>query len=1437
MVEGAITDGARRCAAGHTRSLLITEQPSLPTLMFPSGEWSYRLAIGSYEMDTTTRFSVQNLCDGEPVCQATVSLHISGEPAAVATSTTTSTTVAPTDDKGNGSLPRCYDDRQQLTTHTYRPGDTYMAHFPMTLTAPLSSCALTAVIEEQPAYGLMAVMGSLQHPLSYLYSAPPAAEGQQVMELSNVTYRVQCNQATFCEAVLQVRVESAPGDCVQQSLHFATVSTPLEGTLDLGSLCKAGEEEDRIKVVDLRTASGAVWDASLQLTGLAFEFEGFAEEDYVVVVDHQCRSIATRQVERVCRSSIVFIVSAESNSTTTSTTEAPHEQGSSTTTTTSTAAPVESLLGSFFYNVAIGSSLFSTILLDEEVITAKSACSSAIATGGLRYAVVPSSEEAWTPTPPGALPSHTSTNSSAFQFIVNLLGQFEFSAAPAASEFVETEKVAVWCGEAYLGLVRMDFTVFQPINGDDSNSTEAPTRQPHHPDDVPSMECPNVYYYSTPTGVALHSTLLGVPGEELCAASSTPYFQLLTPLPSLGTMALQPSGDFLYTPPPAPQEAAVEFTFRQFCSERVRCIGRGYVIASDAFDDYPHPTPSPDPDEDDSTPPARLTCAGTCVDQAWKTFPTHHVWGSSASVLSTAAESVDVQWKDESLVITADTLIGVMGVRFPSFAAVDFTSTSAAADLSSSVPQQQLVAFNTTCLASQSTAGKGEDEWVWTSLHPNAPATSQGKLGSLYRSGSSWYHVFGGKHVECDVFRTQRSVCSFAPLLTAQPPWRVDIQDCRARWTGTFPYDALLQLRSGSSSAAAVAPAGASTTSTMQELEEQQQQKPVFTFTARHLLSGSVVTQAVQPHLWSSSSGGVDSDVRSFDVQIELTPHVEVLPTAFESRPFSVDVRSFSFDFSDADKLAAPAGNVGDVAFGINLLLYPRQAEAVVNQHVVGYKWLQQVWSSAGSAACPTCEGSKLRCYVGSNFSVSTYEDDAFPFGECPPGVGRVQLWKGPATSLQAYEQSCPGMTPPVGFIAARRGFSSVSNCHTPTAQNLTIRGVLPGSGALSEEQRRQLQLEGTVLLQMLMADGLRHNLMLKISYYVSYISKQLLLPSSSSTGSGEVVPQSAMMKPIGSLRSCLASPYSPVLDPLGYSTPYRPLWLVNRPPGQLCTDPQATTYGPTDWALFVLDLTDAASSAAYLVVGNVYVLYRHTDSSSSTSADHRIYLRYIDPQTGMPGTPPLSEGQWWQSSAPYLSYRDLSAHTVNKTLAGTMSPGLGEQMGVDRSTFSFMVVPGSVGWRSEAEVVVEAVYYRSPSSSLPTSVEFRHVIHVTPSLTEVVRYGSPSNAAASTDVSSTTESERRRLLAEVVVVVVAGLLLLSVIILIAMDKKKPLPHWMPRGEVLGLLWRRVVPTKSSVSRPVAPAASGLSSPPAVKRPKMKEARDMYDAMSSGLYE
>jgi len=420
-----------------------------------------------------------------------------------------------------------------------------MGHFPMTLTAPLSSCALTAVIEQQPAYGLMAVMGSLQHPLSYLYSAPPADEGQQVMEVSNVTFRVQCNQVTFCEAVLQVRVESAPADCARQSLHFTSVGTPLEGTLDMGSLC-TGEEEERFKVVDLRTASGAVWDASLQLTGLTFEFEGFAEEDYVVVVDHQCRNIITRQVERVCRSSVVFIVSAESNSTT-STTEAPLEQGGSTTTTTtttSTAAPVESLLGSFSYNVAIGSSLFGAILLDEDAITAKSTCSSAIATGGLRYAVVPSSEAAWTPTPPGALPPHTSTNSSAFQFIVNLLGHFEFSAAPTAPEFVETEKVAVWCGESFLGLVRMDFTVFQPINGDVSNSTEAPTRQPYHPDDVPRMDCPNVYYYSTPTGVALHSTLRGVPGEELCAASSTPYFQLLTPLPSLGVMALQPSGDF-----------------------------------------------------------------------------------------------------------------------------------------------------------------------------------------------------------------------------------------------------------------------------------------------------------------------------------------------------------------------------------------------------------------------------------------------------------------------------------------------------------------------------------------------------------------------------------------------------------------------------------------------------------------------------------------------------------------------------------------------------------------------------------------------------------------------------------------------------------------------------------------------------------------------------
>lgn len=905
---------------------------------------------------------------------------------------------------------------------------------------------------------------------------------------------------------------------------------------------------------------------------------------------------------------------------------------------------------------------------------------------------------------------------------VNLLGQFYYTAPNV--QRVDYAAVDVYCAKAFVCRTQLAFAAYTPL------PSANPTTSPLQP-------CANVYYYEAAPGVAIKTSLSNMPGQDICAHGR--YFTLNT-APQSGTIEMTPIGDFIYRPPT--QEGQFQFTFTMYCLNQQYCSGTAYLLVSNQWTlnpETPTPTGTGGPVVITNK---QITCQGTCNAKAWKTYPTPRVWDNTpgagyARKDGRAVDGISVTWRNNSIVFLVYSLIGNLGVRFPTFEPI--TSSKGAfmepQDFAGSVAAGS-PGFEVSCLANQGRAGLGEDVWKWTSL---SSGSGTGSVGAYYNSGSSWYQKFGGKHVGCDTFADP---CRYAPLLTPSNytssslgRWSIDVNDCDATWTGVFPYTAL-------------------------EKMVKRDGAPVWTFVADRQVQGTLYSEAVQASSWLAP-GQFETNADTHDILISLNQFVAVTKTGTQEALVSVDAEFFTYVDSAT----------GDQAFGINMLVYPfvdatMTSSYARDRHVVGFKWVTQDWMAPDASQCPTCTGTKMKCAVPMEGTKPTYEGE-FPDGDCGSGQGRVHLFKGPAMTVS----DCPANSM---HVYNRSGFSPTRNCRT-TYQNVTLRGIVPGSRNLTTAQAHAFNYEGAIDLLLQMEDGSLERLNLHLSMYVSRLSKDA-------------------QRVDGGLNTCRSGSYWPVLDPLGTSTAAHPFGLSVVDATPLCIDDLSSSYGPSDWALFTVNMP--AVEASDVTVGSVYVLLNNT----------RVYLIYRDPSTGAVAIPDADTGRWWQYEYPFFAFRDLSAYVANDSI--TFSSQMTASAAATDIVYAFTFIPGSLGVDTDIEVVVEAVVAQS-------STEFHRVLHVDPLLTQLSRQG-PAPAPEGTNRGDAT----RDLYAIGATVGVAVALVVTVIFFMVADSNRPLPKWVPRGKLIKETVLSVLP-------------AGLRGKKKVKRVVHK---DMYDAMNSGRY-
>ena len=1013
--------------------------------------------------------------------------------------------------------------------------------------------------------------------------------------------------------------------------------------------------------------------------GFAFKAP-ISELDVVATVYMRCEDTV------ICQTVVAFVVAAS--------TIAPAP------TTTTTKAPIRTCSKSFTYDVPTGQSISGKL----DPVPASS-CN---------------------------ITTYLVSNSSSDvggRLRVNLLGQF-FYTAPNAQK-VDYAAVDVYCAKDFVCRTQLAFTAYTPL------PTSDPTTLPLQP-------CANVYYYEAAPGVAIKTSLKDMPGQDLCAHGR--YFTLNT-APQSGTLEMTPIGDFIYRPPT--QEGQFQFTFTMYCLNQQYCSGTAYLLVSNQWTLGPvGPTTSP-------TGPVgpvvitnpQITCQGTCSENAWKTYPSPRVWDNTAGAGyarkdGRPVDGISVTWRNNSLVFYVYSLIGNLGVRFPTFEAI--TSTMGAfmesADFTGRVAATS-PGFEMSCLDNQGRAGLGEDVWKWLSL---SHGSGTGTVGAYYNSGSSWYQKFGGKHVGCDTFADP---CHYAPLLTparytntSLGRWSIDVNDCDATWTGVFPYTSL-------------------------EKMVKRDGTPVWTFVGDRQVQGTLYSEAVQASSWLAP-GQFETNYGTHDILISLNQFVAVKKTGTQESLVSVDGEFFTY--VDAE--------TGDQAFGINMLIYPFVDSTMTtsysrDRHVVGFKWILQDWMSPDAEQCPTCTGTKMRCVVPLEGTDLTYKG-AFPEGDCGNGQGRVQLTKGPSMTVD----DCPANQM---HLYNRSGFSPTRGCKA-TYQNVTLRGIVPGSRNLAETLKQAFNYEGVIQLMLQMEDGSMERLNLHLSMYVSRLSKDA-------------------QRVDGALNTCRSGSYWPVLDPLGTSTAAHPFSLSVSDATPLCIDDLSSSFGPSDWALFTMNMPGVKPSE--VTVGSVYVLVNNL----------RVYLIYKDPSTGAAAIPDAANGAWWQYTYPFFAFRDLSAYVLNNSI--TFSTQMASSAAASDIVYAFTFIPGSLGLDADIELVVEAVIQQAGSAA--SSTEFRRVLHVDPLLTQLSRQG-----PAVKPTTPSRDDAKRDLYAIGATAGVAVALVVTVIFFMLADNNRPLPKWVPRGKLIKETVLSVLP-------------AGLRGK---KKPKRIVHKDMYDAMNSGRY-
>ncbi|XQJ28783.1 hypothetical protein NXY56_004815 [Leishmania guyanensis] len=1362
--------GTSSCVSNGTASIMIVKDPDLPHAVVPLGEWNYLVSVHS---PTPATITLNAMCGNTVKCQSKVTYAVS------------QTMVS-----SSSSAPLPFSSQSLSSSESVLPGPTYplCSHASKVRTCPVdgvladsfpmdmqdSSCAYTTTISLEPHVGTVTLALS---GLFYTYTPPSTPT---VGDVTSLAYTVQCNGATVCADVVSVVLGPASGttpppgppSTLPSCSHNSTVNNFLIGAVYFREL--------PLDLQDTKCAYKATIDDPSVGTAVATEpsdptsyiystSPGTAPQDTSIPYTISCNGV------NVCQGSVRIHLTLDTPTCPTSVSVFIVPPGSSLQGTVNSGsvcntgaiplAVVRTAVPGFTLH-ANGSFVFQAPDTEADVVVmVVMECSGVVLCQTKVVFAVSASTVAPPPTPTtapieacpksflyevptgesisGALDAVPSSlcNSTTYQLVnrssdvkgnlsLNLLGQFLYT-APSLQR-VDYVVVDVFCGKVFLCRTKLEFVAYTPV------PTPSPTSSPLPP-------CANVYYYQTTPGVLIRSSLNNVPGQDLCAHGR--YFKL-NDAPQAGTLELALAGDFLFHPPT--QEGQLSFTFTMYCLGQPFCTGTAYLLVSNEWTLGPTPTPSPsEPEGDTNITNKQITCRGTCNTKAWKTYPNTKVWDITPDTGYTRmdgrpVDGVTVTWRNSSLVVLAYSLIGNLGARFPTFELITTTPKAymEPTDFADSVAAGSL-SFEMSCLANQGRTGMGEDVWKWTNL---SLASGTGSVGAYYSSGKSWYQKFGGKHVNCDTFTDP---CTYAPLLTPASYmnsslgfWTIDVKDCDVTWTGMFPFSSMKRMVKHDGS-------------------------PVWTFAGRLQLESTLYSEAVQASSWLEP-GQFDANYSAHNILINLNQFVTVTKWGVQKSLISVDAELFTYVDNETH----------DQAFGINMLVYPfvdsyMTTSYARDRHVRGFKWISQDWMSPSSEQCPTCTGSKTKCAAPLEGADVSYTGPNFPEGDCPNGEGRVHLFKGPAM----MRGECPDNKM---HVFNQYGFSPTQNCYT-TYQNVTLRGIVPGSSGLNETLARAFNYEGTMQLILLMDDHSYVRVNLRLSMYVSRLSKDAHHIE-------------------GGISACRSGSYWPVLDPLGFSLASNPFPLSGAAVKPLCIDDLSSSYGPSDWALFTLNMPGVKPGE--VTVRSVYVLHNNS----------RIYLIYKDPIDGALTIPSSGvDGAWWQYKYPFLAFRDLAAHVKNNSI--TYSRQMETSAAAANVVYAFTFIPGSLNVDTNIEVVVDALTQSDGMAA--STVEFRRVLHVDPLLTQLSRQGPPPE-----DLSSQRGQDKTDLYAIGATAGVAAALVVTVIFFILADNSRPLPKWVPRGKLIKETVLSVLP-------------AGLRGK---KKPKRVVHKDMYDAMRSGRY-
>ncbi|ESL09561.1 hypothetical protein TRSC58_02716 [Trypanosoma rangeli SC58] len=1242
-----------------------------------AGGWKYTFgAVIDAPPFTVVEFELSARCDGVELCRAKLRYEIN-----------------PNASEDDPLAPEFHSTETTTTTTTAPPrfppcaaswGD-YQLQMPpsrpniatLSLSAIQMVCpaGLRAVIV-QPEIGSAAVLSP--NSLQFVYASPK----DDIEANITLPYEVMCDGNVICAGVMQIWLHETVPQCPKNHLVYdVKPGAQLNATLATCASC------DDVLRARLRT-QGLEDTFKFHDEGASFTFNAPSKErDVTVNARLYCGS------ETLCDVTFAIVVTNQSRP---SSTEAP----SPISTPAPTAAPVVMCKEQFSFIVPVATELRGKLHVD------------VVGCSFVTY----------------RQPLYRSREN----LQVNIVGEFMYSAP--AEEGIDKFPIDVLCIKDFRCRTHIVITSYI-----DLTPTQSPTTLPITTT-APVPVCANVYYYRTVPGVALSDSLNGMPGQDPCAYGR--YFSM-TDSPDAGELEFTPIGDFLYRP--ERQEGTHHFSFSMYCLNTLFCRGNAYILISNEW------TLPPGGGENVTLAPPipsvmknkQIKCRGTCNEKAWKTYPKPALWDNTPGVGyarrdGRAVDGIELSWVKNYIVITVYTIIGNLGVRFPTFEPLNRTVGKyfEPKDFEGVVAPTS-PGFELSCLGNQGSLGMGEDVWRWKTL---GNGTGTGSVGALYNKGTSWYQKFGGKHIGCDTFVDS---CRYAPLLTPAVPnstaavgrWEIEIDDCDATWKGTFPYATLEKLTKSDGS-------------------------PVWYFVGDKQVKGTIISEGVRANSWIEPARGFDAQYEVYDVVFDLQQFI-VVKKLTPAAPFSIDADFFEYTEN------------GDRAFGVNLLLHPYVTEDMEtsyaeDRHVAGFKWITQDWIAPSAEQCTTCKGNRSHCEAEGNYGTATYTGE-FPSGDCPPGIGLVELRKGPAMNGTV----CPYNRM---HVLNRSGLSLPTGCAT-WYQNLTIRGVSLGSGALSNASQRTFSYEGRVILQLLMTDGTKHDVAMDLSMYVTRLSQDSYAAA-------------------GHLGVCRGSDYWPVLDPLGVSLPDKPFELSAAAPGPLCIDTLSSTFGPSGWATVFLQLPGV--STCQLNVHSIVLKYKNTS----------VFLHYQDPRTGAVVIPPRTVGYWWKHTHPFLSFRQLIDKVTNETL--TIGPRV-SPLEVAEVPFAFAFIPGSINIATDVEIFMTVTI----STDAVRRSTFCRTIHVDPMMTQRSRYGPPKKS----------DTEERNAIRENALKV-GALAALSIavtvtgVVYMTMDNNRPLPKWVPRGKLI----------KNTV---LAAVPAGLR--PA-KREKKIVHKDMYDAMKSGRY-